>query len=149
MKKITFIYLVFLAISAPALLASPEQEESLKTAKKFLAMDPVTLKAEVENLNANQAAELISQIRYLVKENNPDLDKIYPVLEHLASLKAAELEQKRLNNLLLVIGVIILLFSIYLTYILFDQRKSIAKMQLLLSTETENKVKKKEVYRGG
>lgn len=137
-----------LLISFTALTATPEQEESIKRAKTFLAMDPVTLKAEVENLNAAEAAELISQIRFLVRDNNPDVDKIYPVLEHLASLKAAELEQKRLNNLLLVIAVVILLFSIYLTYILMDQRKSLVRVQLLLSTETEKKGKKKEVYRG-
>lgn len=123
-----------------ALQAQPDsQDPELAEARRLLELPQDQLPAEVERLSADQAAELVSQIRFLGRPENPQIDRLYIVLRHLESLRATELAQRRLNNLLLVLGLTLVLFTAFLVYVMLDQRRSIRTLQSLLQTDARNR----------
>lgn len=77
----------------------------------------------IENLGKEESKELISQIRAIARTNNPDLDKVYFLVSHLEEIQAVEKEQARLASLVWVYGLGFILFSVFLSYLLFEQRK--------------------------
>lgn len=125
-------------------------EDRLEPARQFLKLEPVAAKKQIETMSPTEASGLISQIRFLKKQTHPDLDHLYYLLEHLQTLKATALAQKRLNNLLWVLGLTLALFSIFFIYIIWDQRGAIAKLEALSSSIEEKTPTKKapEIYRG-
>jgi len=109
-------------------------------------MDAMEAKALIETMSESDASSALSQIRALARPANPDLDRAYYLLEHLERIRASELAQKRLNNLLLVIGTTMFLFIAYLTFILFSQRRILAKLGVTTSGKPAEK--RDTVYRG-
>jgi len=121
-------------------------EPNLETGRKLLKMDAMEAKALIETMSESDASSALSQIRALARPANPDLDRAYYLLEHLERIRASELAQKRLNNLLLVIGTTMFLFIAYLTFILFSQRRILAKLGVTTSGKPAEK--RDTVYRG-
>lgn len=121
-------------------------EPNLETGRKLLKMDAMEAKALIETMSESDASSALSQIRALARPTNPDLDRAYYLLEHLERIRASELAQKRLNNLLLVIGTTMFLFIAYLTFILFSQRRILAKLGVTTSGKPAEK--RDTVYRG-
>ncbi len=104
-------------------LAAQTREEAIAKARTFLALKPDEARAYIQTLSAPEARALSSQILQLSRAKNPDMEKLAPVLEHLANIAALETGQKRLNNLLLVIVLTLVLFSAFLAFTLLDQRR--------------------------
>ncbi len=124
-------------------------EKELETTRALLAMDAGQMKARIESMSGEEAARVLSQVRFIVKDKNPDADKIYYVLEHLESVRASELAQRRLNNLLLVIVLTLTLFVGYMLFLHVDQRRAVRRMEAILAGSTRPAAKgERSVYRG-
>lgn len=102
----------------------------------------------IEKLKPQTARELLSQIRHAYRKNNPQLDKLYYLLKHLERLQATSLAQKRLKNLLWVIGLTWLIFSIFFAYIMIDQKRIGRKFQKKLQNQALTKETHAQIYRG-
>ena len=160
MKKITqspFLLLLFFLYLSPLLLLGEEKAEAIpskkqtidnaswKLSKKLLRLSPKETIEEIKGFNIQKIKTSISQIRYLTRDRNPDIDRLYLLLKALENLEATKLAQKRLNNLLWVIGLSLLLFSSFLFYLWWDQKKC---WQRLEKAEKVKPSKPKEVYKG-
>ena len=102
---------------------------NIKESRKLLALPPQKAITAIKKMSVSEAVVRISQIRHLVRKDNPDIDRIYLILRHLEELRAADLAQKRLNNLLWVIALCFLLFSSFLFYIYIDQKRSLRDIE--------------------
>src|SRR5262245_35694153 len=109
-------------IAAPQ---TPEQPDRLKNARDFLKLDLKGAEEFANKLSPEETRSLQSQILQLSKARNPDVEKLNYLLLHLASLNANALGQTRLNNLLLVIMLTVILFSAFLFFVFWNQRKVI------------------------
>jgi hypothetical protein len=103
--------------------------DSKPTAQEFLDMPLDKAFPIIESFTKEESKEMISQIRFLGKKNNPDLDKLYFVLSHLEEIQAVQKEQSRLNSLLWVYVLGFGIFSGFLAYLLISQRKTIREIQ--------------------
>lgn len=123
-KSFISIFLIFI----PFFFISPE-EKALITAKEILSMETDKAFELIGRLNKSQTNELISQIRLYAREEYKEIDKFYLLISHLESIKAIEEEDKKLKDLNLVYFLALTLFSFFIGYSLFSQRKSIQAIQ--------------------
>ncbi len=103
-----------------------EEDDSIKVQKiaKSILEKPITKSLEdIKNLDVDTATSVLSQVRSLLRKNNPDLDRVYLILSHLENMQATALAQKRLHNLVIVIFLSLFLFSSFLFYSWWDQKK--------------------------
>lgn len=137
------------AAVAHPLRAQTAAEKELESTKALLALDAPQMKARIESMSGEEASRVLSQIRFLVRDKNPDVDRIYYVMEHLESVRASDLAQRRLNNLLLVIALTLTLFVGYMIFLHVDQRRAVKRMEAILSGTSGGADKTKPaVYRG-
>lgn len=139
-----------LAGPAPVNAQTPEPEPDLARARAFLALDEAQLRTEVEKLNVDEAIALSTQIRFLARPQNPQIDRLAVVLQHLETLRATDLAQRRLDQLLLVLGCVLVLFAVFLIYVVIDQRRTVAALQALLASDPARPTDgaRAPVYRG-
>lgn len=139
-----------LAGPAPLVAQTSEAEPDLARARSFLALDEAQLKTEVEKLNVDEAIELSTQIRYLARPQNPQIDRLAVVLQHLETLRATDLAQRRLDQLLLVLACVLTLFAAFLIYVIVDQRRTLRALQTLLAGDAARPADgaRAPVYRG-
>ncbi|HMV41159.1 MAG TPA: hypothetical protein PK079_05630 [Leptospiraceae bacterium] len=86
----------------------------------------------IEKLRKEEASELITQIRSVVRKDYKEIDKFYLLISHLETIKAIEEEQARLRSLNLVYGLGLFLVIGLLLYVLVSQRKTIQNLNQLL-----------------
>lgn len=129
--------------------STPITESSLTAtaSRRLLKLPSQQAIQEIKKMTAKQADRYISEIRFLVRKDNPDLDRVYLILRHLESLKATALSQKRLNNLLWVIAISLFLFSSFLFYIYLNQRSVLKHLEKEGQKEKKEQVPK-TIYRG-
>lgn len=139
-----------LAGPAPVIAQNSESEPNLERARSFLALEEAKLKEEIEKLNVDEAIELSTQIRYLARPTNPQIDRLAVVLQHLETLRATDLAQRRLDQLLLVLGCVLVLFAVFLIYVVVDQRRTVRELQSLLANDPARRTETAQtpVYRG-
>lgn len=99
------------------------------TAQEFLDMPLDKAFPIISSFTKEESKEMISQIRFIAKVNNPDLDKLYFLISHLEEIQAVQKEQLRLNSLIWVYVLGFGIFSGFLTYLLINQRKTIREIQ--------------------
>ena len=139
---------VLLSILIALALTPHLQGQDLTEAKELLAMEPLQAKEKIESFTAEHARDLISQVRHIGREKYKDVDHLYLLLEHLSTLQATELAQKRLNNLLLVLGLTLALFTMFLIYVIVDQRRTLQKLRTVAGEAGAHQPDKPQVYRG-
>ena len=140
-----------LCVCVISLMAFPclpafSQQPDLSAARELLAMPDQAAREQISRLTPEQAVALLSQVRAVARPQNPAVDRLTLLITHLERIRAVEREQRRLNNLLIVIGVILGLFWIFLAYVFFDQRRTLRALQVSrpgLETGPNS-----EVYRG-
>ncbi len=122
----------------------------LSRARRLLAMEGLAAKEEIQHLNEDEAREVLSQIMFLARPGNPDLDRVYLLARHLEEIQATALAQRRLDSLLWVVGLTLLLFVLFLTYVLFDQRRAMRELRELLAEARDQapQARPVNVYRG-
>lgn len=128
--------------SLPALAQQPD----LSAARELLAMPDQAAREAISKLTPEEAIALLSQVRAVARPRNPEVDRITLLITHLERIRAVEREQRRLNNLLIVIGVILGLFWIFLAYVFFDQRRTLRALQASRPESGSGPIR--EVYRG-
>ncbi len=121
--------------------------EALREARRVMALQPEAAKKHIATLSPTEARNLLSQVRFIARKNNPDLDKVYYLVQHLETLKATDLAQRRLNNLLLVLGLTLLLFTAFLGYVILDQRRTMIRLKQMLGNRASESPAG-DVYRG-
>jgi hypothetical protein len=142
---------VLLAIgSLLALPLAAQARPDLGFARELLDLPIKAALERVKVLNAGEAEALTTQLLSLTRARNPDVDHVYALVRHLETLRADTQAQNRLNTLLTVLTFTLGLFTAFLLYVLFDQRRSLKSLQKMLS---ENAGKRPEssshtVYRG-
>lgn len=109
-------------------------EEKLQ---KYLRSGVSERKEILESFTREEIESLLSYIRFKYIQENPENEIIFALYDQLSSYKANELAEKRLHRLLTVILLTILLFSFYLTYILFSQRKLLQRIDMLTESKKE------------
>ncbi|MCB1327280.1 MAG: hypothetical protein H7A21_19610 [Spirochaetales bacterium] len=144
MKRIFCVCIIGLMAfpSLPALAQQPD----LSAARELLAMPDQAAREAISKLTPEEAIALLSQVRAVARPRNPEVDRITLLITHLERIRAVEREQRRLNNLLIVIGVILGLFWIFLAYVFFDQRRTLRALQASRPESGSGPIR--EVYRG-
>lgn len=171
MKKLRFLHtffkyptllfcsLIFLATGLnaqedpePAQNTTTQREAAIARANRFLKMDDAKAKAYSAKLTPLQARALMSQLLNLKRSQNPELDRIVVLIQHLDNIRASELAQARLDKLFIVIAMVLMLFSIYLLVLLIDQRRTLKDMQHLVKNSQKSAPGQKqadtEIFRG-
>ncbi|MCE9597746.1 MAG: hypothetical protein K8S54_07250 [Spirochaetia bacterium] len=123
-----FLLISLLTLSAHSLFAESEKDRAARQARELLAMSQEEAGAAIQRMSSDEAAEAVSNILNQVRPRFKQADHIHYLLRHLAQIEATEREQKRLNNLLLVIFLTVALLAGFFIYILFDQRKWMAQL---------------------
>lgn len=137
-----------LVLSLTHLTAEPDSLTAVRAqAGRYLQMNEKGAREYAEKLDPGAAAALLSQVRAQARPRNPDVDRLSYLVAHLESQHAVALAQKRLNNLLLVIGLTITLFATFLTYVLISQRRNLIRIHNLL-VEKPSGSTAGTVYRG-
>ncbi len=132
MKKINyfrfFTIIIFMIYSK--LIFSETINTDILEAKlqELISIDISNRKDVLEKLDKEMAENLLSYISYKYTRENKELEIVFAIYDHLASIKATYLSQLRLNRLLLVIFITLLIFSLYLTYILIRQNQIIKEL---------------------
>ena len=124
------------ALMAQPETANPGVQAELDKARSYLTKDLETVREEFEKLSEKEAAVLITQLLHVTRKTNPDVDKVYELLKHLETLRATAQAQNRLNNLLTVLGFTLVLFTLFLIYVVFDQYRNFKKLREHLASDT-------------
>jgi len=149
MKHLTKIFILIHVFIAFYLHAEPISKEILENKiEELKKLDPATRKEKIELLDYETSASILSYLRYKYIKENPRMEIVFSMYDHISNLNAIELSQKRLNRLLIVIVFILLLFSVYLTYILISQNKIIKELKEFKISNTKSSNKNFEVFKG-
>lgn len=116
-----FVFFFSLTLLSPLSLFS--QEKPKLNAQALLDMKMDTAFASIEGLSKEESKEIVSQMRAIYRDSNPNIDKFYFLISHLEEIQAIEKEQSRLESLNLVYALGFLLFMGLLIYIWWNQRK--------------------------
>lgn len=141
-----FLTVVALFCVSSTLFAQTEFEDSRALAQKLLDTPIDQSKEIIEKLSEEEAASVISQLRFMTRDRNPDLDKFVYLIEHLETIRATSLAQERLNKLLLVIAATTVLLAAFLGYTVYDQRRILRALSSL--QQPPPKEKPSSIYRG-
>ena len=120
--------------------AKPAAGPDLSRARELLAMEGLAARAAIEQLSEQEAKELVTQVLYVARPGNPDLDRAFLLVQHLEAIRATALAQRRLNSLLWVVGLTLGLFTLFLIYVLFDQRRALRDMRAMMDSESGGSV---------
>lgn len=127
---------LWLMLNAVPAYAQTGEGPDLSVARGLLTMPAREAAEEIKKFSAKEAEILNTQILALVRESNPDVDRVYALVRHLESLRADAQAQNRLNTLLYVLGLTLVLFTAFLIFVIVDQRRSLIGMQKLLADTT-------------
>jgi len=123
--------------------------DELEKARAILAMESREAKELIATLNLKEAQALSSQMSYLMQQKDPSFNRALYIIQHIETLQATALAQKRLNNLLTVLGVVLGLLTLFFIYTLIEQRRLFGRLQTLVSDSNLQVADKTgEVYRG-
>ncbi len=95
----------------------------------ILNLESLQRKEHLEQLSQNEIETLLSYVKYKYIQKDKNLESIFQIYEILSEQKAIVLSHKRLNNLLWVIGITLLLFSSYTSYIFIQQNKILKQIE--------------------
>lgn len=104
-------------------------EEKKVTASEIMQMQTDSAFEVIGRLNKTETTALITQIRAEAKKEYKDIDKFYLLISHLEKIQSVDEEQKRLKDLNLVYLLALGLFSGFLLYVYFRQRKMIQSLE--------------------
>lgn len=133
-----------LSLAAPnALIANP------LSAAEYLSLPDHVARERAGALSAEETIQLLADVRQQIRPRNPDLDRVYLAIEHLESLRATQIAQKRVDRLALAVGVGLLLIVAFQLWIFLDQRRQIQSLQRWIAASPgSNDEKRTTVYRG-
>ncbi len=133
MKNLSFgTACLLLLLSSTLAFADEKAEPSKSTAKEFLEMKLDAVFPLIQNMKKQEAEVLLTQIREEARKSWAQSDNYFFLVDHLTSIKAIEEEQTRLKGLLWVYVLGLALFSGFVIYVLFRQRKLIRELNELL-----------------
>lgn len=112
--------------------AQEKQSETKLTAKEFLEMKLDSVFPLIQNMSKQEADVLVTQIREEARKSWAQSDNYFFLVEHLTTIKAIEEEQSRLKGLLWVYVLGLVLFSGFVLYVLFRQRKLISELNEII-----------------
>ncbi|MBL8021531.1 MAG: hypothetical protein JNM27_17810 [Leptospirales bacterium] len=138
MRYLAFVLLT--TLFAHSISAETEKERAARQAKELLAMTETEAKATIEKMSRGEAAEASSNILNQVRPRFKQADHVAYLLQHLAQIQATEREQKRLNNLLLVIFLTVALLAGFFIYVLLDQRRWMKQLSQILNSQNLDNV---------
>lgn len=146
------LFILILLSFAGLLQAQPSLQEEAKRleeqADALLALSPAAQKEQILKMSASEAEALMSTLSRRALAKNPEAAPVFYLYEHLASLDAIELAQKRLDRLLAVFVVTLLLFVAYLLFLLMQQNKIVKTLRSQHPTAEGRPVEQVKVYRG-
>ena len=120
----TKTFLLLLAINfLLSVQALVPQDQKKASAKDLLNMNMDSAYGTIEKMSKEESQEIITQIRALYREKDPEIDKFYFLISHLEEIRAIEKEQSRLKSLNWVYSLGFLLIMGLLVYIWLHQRK--------------------------
>jgi hypothetical protein len=119
-KTLLFLIAINLLFTVQALVP---QEQKKTSAKELLNMNMDSAYGIIEKMSKEESQEIVTQIRALYREKDPDIDKFYFLISHLEEIQAIEKEQSRLKSLNWVYALGFLLIMGLLVYIWLHQRK--------------------------
>lgn len=145
--------LILILLSFTGLLqAQPSLQEEAKRleeqADALLALSPAAQKEQILKMSASEAEVLMNTLSRRARSKNPEVTPVFYLYEHLASLNAIELAQKRLNRLLAVFVITLLLFVAYLIYLLIQQNQIVKMLRSYHPTSEKRLTEPPDVYRG-
>lgn len=152
--KRSILFLLFATLPVGAVIsADPAQalkEEAARLEQKadaLLQLSPAEQKEEILKLSTAEAEALMNALSRRVVAKNADAAAVFYLYEHLASLDAMALAQKRLERLLAVFVITMLLFVGYLIFLNVQQNRIVKALQQrpIDRKETPDTV---QVYRG-
>lgn len=145
------IVLVWIALMlAGQLAAAPHEEVQMDDvavrSESLLRMDAAQQKAEIERLSLEDARALRDYLRGRAIQTDPSAGATFYLYEHLATIGAIDLAEKRLHKLVLVFTIVLVLFSSFMVYLLVTQNRLIKR--LARGQPSEGPAGFPSVYRG-
>ncbi|EMJ99768.1 hypothetical protein AB3N61_01115 [Leptospira sp. WS58.C1] len=133
MKYFNFGIILSLLLTLGSQISAQENlPETKLTAKEFLEMKLDSVFPLIQNMSKQEADVLITQIREEARKSWAQSDNYFFLVEHLTTIKAIEEEQSRLKGLLWVYVLGLGLFSGFVIYVLFRQRKLINELNEMI-----------------
>jgi len=129
--RFLFLFLFASSLVAQTPQTRSEKEKALEHARALLRLSDNEIKTQIQGMSRSEAEAAKSNVLNLVRPRFKEADRVSYLIEHLAQMSATEREQRRLNNLLLVIILTLVLFAAFIAWVLFDQRRLIR----ILSTQ--------------
>ncbi len=123
--RIILFFIFIININAETI----DKMELEKKLNYILNLESLQRKEHLEQLSQNEIETLLSYVKYKYIQKDKNLESIFQIYEILSEQKAIVLSHKRLNNLLWVIGITLLLFSSYTSYIFIQQNKILKQIE--------------------
>ncbi len=122
----------FLTLHSLHAQENTQEQNILSDARAYLKLSKEEALKHSKKITPENAEELLTQVRFISRQTNPQIDHVYFLLQKLENRVAVDLSQRRLQNLLWVIGLTLFFFSCFLIYIIYAQHKNFASVQQLL-----------------
>lgn len=143
------LILIVLVLSG-GLAAAPHEEiqtdDVAARSESLLRMEAAQQKAEIERLSLEDARALRDHLRGKAIQADRSAGATFYLYEHLATIAAIDLAEKRLHKLVLVFAIVLILFSSFLVYLLVAQNRLIKR--LAQGQRSEGPAASSSVYRG-
>ena len=123
-----------------------EREKFEAKADEIQMMNPRMAREAIRALDESTALSIYDIMVARAGEKGVGPQTFY-LAEHIQLLRATEASQKRLESLIWVLGLTLLLFAGYLTYVLIDQRRIYGKLQALQNSSPVREAER-TVYTG-
>lgn len=100
-----------------------DKAELEKKLNYILDLESLERKEYLEQLPQQELETLLSYIKYKYIQKDKNIESVFQIYDIVSNQKGIELSQKRLNNLLWVIGITLFLFSSFVSYVFIQQNK--------------------------
>lgn len=150
MGQSKIVLVVIAMVLSGGLAAAPHEEiqtdDVAAKSASLLQMEAAQQKAEIERLSIEEARALRDYLRGKAIQADRSAGATFYLYEHLATIAAIDLAEKRLHKLFLVFAIVLVLFSSFLGYLLVAQNRLIRR--LAQGQRAERQAGSPSVYRG-
>lgn len=150
MKAVKILVVVGILLLMGGLRAAPEDEIATDPvaakAEALVKLAPRQQKDEIERLSVEDARSMRDYLIGKAIREDPSAGATFYLYEHLASIAAIDLAEKRLHKLLMVFVIVLGLFTGFFIYLLIAQNRLIKRLSQ--NQPSEGAIRSSPVYRG-
>lgn len=124
-RILILFFIAILSLNAETI----DKAELEKKLNYILDLESLERKEYLEQLPQQELEALLSYIKYKYIQKDKNIESVFQIYDIVSNQKGIELSQKRLNNLLWVIGITLFLFSSFVSYVFIQQNKILKHLE--------------------